>query len=101
MNMKRLAWKQMAFGGLTAIICVIAGASISTTKQAHGETRGAPEPPAFQSGGQLSVPILREISATLRQMDARLARLEVAAQRMQASPAGRGGQPPRNAGAAN
>jgi hypothetical protein len=60
------------------------GASISTTNQAHGEVTGTPEPPTFQAG---SVPVLREISATLRQMDARLARLEVTAQKMQAAAA--------------
>ena len=35
---------------------------------------------AFQAGG---VPILKEISATLRQMDMRLARLETVAQKLQ------------------
>jgi hypothetical protein len=38
-----------------------------------------------------SVPILQEISATLRQMDGRLARLEVVAQKLQAR-AGMSGQ---------
>ena len=59
------------------------GPNISTTNQAHGEVRGTPEPPAFQTGGQLSVPILRDIAATLHQIDARLARLETVAQKLQ------------------
>jgi hypothetical protein len=62
---------------------VLAGANLSTTKEAHAEVTGRPEPPAFQSGGQQSVPILREISGTLRQIDMRLARLETVAQKLQ------------------
>jgi hypothetical protein len=37
----------------------------------------------FQSGAQQSVPILREIAATLKQMDARVARIETAAKQYQ------------------
>ena len=62
---------------------LIVGANFSPTNVAHGEVRGTPEPPAFQSGGQQSVPILREIASTLRQMDMRLARLEIVAQKLQ------------------
>jgi hypothetical protein len=61
---------------------VLVGANLSTTNRALGEITAMPEPPAFQSGGQQSVPILREISATLHQMDARLARLEIVAQKL-------------------
>jgi hypothetical protein len=62
--------------------CVVLGASLSPTNQAHGEVRGTAEAPAFERSG---VPVLREISATLRQMDARLARLEAMGQKLQAS----------------
>jgi hypothetical protein len=62
---------------------VIVGANISTTKVAQGEVRATPEPPAFQAGDQLSLPILRDISVTLHQMDGRLARLEAAALKLQ------------------
>lgn len=98
--MSRLNWKQMAFGSVFAVACMIVGASVSTTKQAHGEVTGTPEPPTFQAG---SVPVLREIAATLRQMDARLARLEVTAQKMQATAAARNAvaQPPNITGAKN
>jgi hypothetical protein len=48
-----------------------------------GEVRSGPPPTAFQSGSQLSVPILKEIASTLHQMDARLAKLEIAAQKLQ------------------
>lgn len=62
---------------------VIVGANCVTSNVAHGEIRPAPEQPAFQRGDQISVPILRDIAATLHQMDSRLARLETMAQRMQ------------------
>jgi hypothetical protein len=65
----------------------IVGANISTTNVAHGEVRGTPEPPAFQRGDQIAVPILRDIAATLHQMDTRLAKLEMVAQKVQTSPA--------------
>lgn len=62
---------------------VLVGANLSTTNVAQGEVTATPEPPAFQAGDQLSLPILRDISVTLHQMDARVARLEVAAQKLQ------------------
>jgi len=62
---------------------VIIGANCGTNNVAHGEMRPAPEQPAFQRGDQISVPILRDIAATLHQMDARLGRLETMGQRMQ------------------
>jgi hypothetical protein len=41
-------------------------------------------PQHFKSGDQISVPVLEEILATLRQIDARLARIETVAQQTQA-----------------
>jgi hypothetical protein len=80
--MKKFSWQKLLIGLALAAGCMLLGASIPMTNQAHGEvTRGAPEPPAFQAGG---VPILKDISATLRQMDGRMARLEAIAQKMQA-----------------
>lgn len=82
--MKQLRWQKPLIGLALAAGCVLAGAVIPMTNQAHGEvTAGAPEPPAFQAG---SVPVLREILVTLRQMDGRLARLERAAQKLQSKP---------------
>ncbi len=60
-----------------------AGAAIQSSNTAHGEVRTGPPPTAFQSGSQLSVPILKEIASTLHQMDGRLARLETVAQKLQ------------------
>jgi hypothetical protein len=73
--------------GLVALLLVaagaIAGVSITATREAQAEIRATPQPQSFQSGGQLSVPVLKEIATTLRQIDSRLARLESVAQKMQ------------------
>jgi hypothetical protein len=66
---------------------VLVGANLSTTNVAQGEVRGTPEPPAFQTGDQLALPILRDMSVTLHQMDGRLARLEAVAQKLQVTQA--------------
>jgi hypothetical protein len=83
--MKPTSLRQMMVGVALTVAGGLAGASVSTSNVAHGEVRGTPPPVAFQSGGQLSVPILQEIAATLHQMDARLARLETVAQKLQAT----------------
>lgn len=82
--MRRFQWHRWLIGLALAASFILLGAAIPTTNQAHGEVRGTPEQPQFQSG---SVPILREISGTLRQIDARLARLETTVQKMQATAA--------------
>jgi hypothetical protein len=74
---------RVVLAGLLLIGGMIAGAVVSPSNEAHGEVRGTPPPQAFQTGGQLSVPVLKEIAATLHQMDARLARLETVAQKLQ------------------
>ena len=61
----------------------IVGAWMTATGEAYAEIRETPRPESFQSGGQLSVPVLKEIAATLRQIDSRLARLETMAQKVQ------------------
>ncbi len=55
---------------------VLAGAMIPPPHTAWGEVTPPAPMPAFQSGDQLSVPILRDIATTLRQIDGRLSRLE-------------------------
>jgi hypothetical protein len=83
--MKLVSWQKSLIGLALAAGCMLVGATIPMTNQALGEVRGgAPEPPAFQQG---TVPVLREISATLRQMDGRVARLEALAQKMTAKAA--------------
>jgi len=81
--MKRLHVRQYIFGAVLVGGGIIAGTWVSTSNVAHGEVRTTPQPAAFQSGGQMSVPILQNIAGTLQQIDARLARLEIVAQRLQ------------------
>src|SRR5437773_11880637 len=84
--MRQLNFQQVLIGMVLAIGCMFVGANVFTTNQAHGEVRGTAEQPQFQAG---SVPVLRDISATLRQIDSRLARLETMAQKLQTSAASR------------
>lgn len=81
--MKRVSLSRFAMGIVLMTAGMIAGTAVSISNVAQGEIRGTPPPQAFQSGGQLSVPLLKEIAATLHQIDARLARLEAVAQKLQ------------------
>src|SRR4051812_24630424 len=81
--MKNLTWHRTLMAALLIAAGVAVCANVATTNVARGEVRGTPEPPTFQSRGPQTVPIFREISATLRQMDARLARLETVAKKME------------------
>jgi hypothetical protein len=65
----------------------LVGANLTTTRIARAEVHPAPEPPSFQTGDQLALPVLREMSVTLHQIDARLGRLETVAQRVQSTQA--------------
>lgn len=81
--MKRdIFYKWIATGGLL-LVGIGIGSGLQTANTAHGEVRTGPPPTSFKSGSQLSIPILKEIAATLHTMDARLAKLEAAAQKMQ------------------
>jgi hypothetical protein len=62
---------------------LLVGAGTMPPSQAWGEVRIAPPPKSFETGGQLSVPILKEIASTLHQMDGRLARMETVAKQLQ------------------
>jgi hypothetical protein len=83
-RMRQLNFQQVAIGMVLAVCCMLVGSNVLTTNQAQGEVRGTAEPPTFQAG---SVPVLRDISSTLRQIDSRLVRLEAIAQKMQAQAA--------------
>jgi hypothetical protein len=83
LHMARLKLQKVLVALLFVMAGVVAGASITTTREAHGEIRTTPTPQAFQSGGQLSVPVLKEIAATLHQIDSRLERMETLAKKMQ------------------
>jgi hypothetical protein len=81
--MTKLNFRKTAMALLLLAAGAIAGIAMTATREASAEIRATPQPQAFQTGGQLSVPILKEIAATLHQMDSRLARLEALAQKMQ------------------
>jgi hypothetical protein len=89
-GMKREILRRWAASGALLVAGIWIGTGMQNSSTAHGEVRSTPPPASFQSGGQLSVPLLKEIAATLHQIDARLAKLEIAAQKLQ-SP-GRGAQ---------
>ncbi len=82
--MKRVSLQRLVIGMVLAGGCIFAGSMIPTIDQARGEVTGGPEQRAFELG---SVPVLREISGTLHQIDGRLARLEAIAHKLQASAA--------------
>ena len=81
--MKRANLPRFIAGAALLGAGMVAGTAFHTSNEALGEVRGAPPPATFQTGGQLSVPVLKEIAATLHQIDARLGRLEIAAQKLQ------------------
>ena len=81
--MKRTSWHRFVAGVLLLGAGIAAGMALLTSNEALGEIRGTPPPASFQTGGQLSVPVLKEIAETLHQIDARLARLETVAQKLQ------------------
>jgi len=58
------------------------GANVTRPSTAWGQIVTTPQPQHMLSGGQLSVPILQDISATLRQIDGRLSHLEDVAKQM-------------------
>ena len=67
------------FVGLLVAASCCAGLLIRTPSVAHGDVRRVTPQTHFQSGAAHSEPVLREISATLKRMDARLAKIEKAA----------------------
>jgi hypothetical protein len=81
--MKQETLNRLVASGALLMGGMLAGTAFQSSNQALGEVRTGPPPTAFQSGGQMSVPLLKEIASTLHQMDARLAKLEIAAQKMQ------------------
>jgi hypothetical protein len=87
--MNALDWRQLAAAALLLAGGMAAGSALNSPNEALGQGR-TPPPAAFQSGGQMSVPLLKEISVTLHQIDERLARLETVASKVQ--PSGRGEQ---------
>ena len=81
--MRQLRFRDGLLGLSLVAAGIVGGAAIAPSRQAQAEIRTTPPPQSFQSGGQLSVPVLKDIAATLKQIDSRLARLETVAQKMQ------------------
>jgi hypothetical protein len=76
-----------AGGGRRLMTCVallgagmLAGAALAPSDAARAEVKPTGAPQHFLSGDQLSLPILKDIAATLHQMDARIGRIEAIAQ---------------------
>jgi hypothetical protein len=65
---------------LSAVALVAAGmflgANVTMPTIAWGQIITTPQPQHMLSGGQQSVPILQDISATLKEIDGRLSRME-------------------------
>ena len=84
----RGSWRTICAGMAMLVAGLILGSTVTRPMTAWGEIRDSmPIQPHFESGDQVSVPVLREIAAILRQMDGRLARMEVVAQEFQAKSA--------------
>jgi hypothetical protein len=67
--------------GLIAVGWLIGSIAARPTTASAQVTNAAPDQ-HFLAGDQLSLPLLQDISTTLHQMDARLARLEATADRL-------------------
>jgi hypothetical protein len=82
------------------LLCAIAllgaglfiGSTVNVPSAAWGQITKTPQQPHMLSGGQLSLPILQDMSNTLEQIDARLARMESLAKQMSTRRASAGGQ---------
>ncbi len=55
---------------------IFIGANVTRPSDASAQIITTPQPQHMLSGGQMSLPILQDISATLRQIDGRLSHLE-------------------------
>ncbi len=76
-------WRRAIAAVALLAVGILIGSATTPTQTAWGEVQTQPDANMFKSGSQVSVPILRDIAATLHQMDARLARLETLARQMQ------------------
>ncbi len=58
------------------------GSNVTMPSIAWGQIVTTPQPQHMLSGGQQSVPILQDISATLKEIDGRLSRMESLAKQL-------------------
>jgi len=68
--------KRIALGLLLLGLGYVAGQSFDVFGTAHADVRKGERRQAFQAGGERSEVVLREISKTLKTIDARIARIE-------------------------
>ena len=74
----RTKWRLALLVGIIGIAGIGGGLTLSAAAPtSQGGGRSTP-PQAFKSGGQLSVPVLREIADTLERIDTRIQRIEQA-----------------------
>jgi len=78
---------QTIFASLALVAAGVIAGAVFAPNSALGQAKTPPQPPAFQNAAQLSLPVLKEMAATLQQMDARLAHLESIGQQMRNSSA--------------
>jgi hypothetical protein len=72
--------KQLTFVA-TLVAALVLGSLLqpiatSDAQSRFGNTQQTPAQPQFESGSERSLPVLQDIAATLRRIDARLERLE-------------------------
>jgi hypothetical protein len=77
------AWRPAVAAAVLLMVGILIGSAASPPSAAWGDVQPPIPAQSFQSGSQISVPILKDIAATLHQMDARLARLEALANQLQ------------------
>ena len=58
------------------------GSNVTMPTIAWGQIITTPQPQHMLSGGQMSVPLLQDISATLKDIDGRLSRMETVAKQL-------------------
>lgn len=70
--------KLLRVGGTAAILLAAfwAGAFLRPETASMADVRKSPPRQHFQAGSERSIPLLEEISETLKRMDARLAKIE-------------------------
>ena len=77
-----LRLRSLLFGAALLAAGWLIGSVASRPMPAHAEVINSAPDQHFMAGDQLSLPLLQEMCTTLHQMDARLGRLEVTADRI-------------------
>jgi hypothetical protein len=79
MQMKKLDFRRVAAALALGVAMFAAGLSLREAPSARADVTGESPRQQFMAGGERSEVVLREISATLKRIDARLERIERAA----------------------